>query len=184
MPYTAILMLALVAPSANEDAKKGPPAAKVTVTAESACLHCTFGVGDSCALCLKLDETTPVVLEGKPSEEFFENRLTGALLVVEGTLSVNKDKRLVLTTAKARPYTDKDKGKAPEKGEVRVSGTPYLARDGGVALRNGAHPIMLDGKLADRGKEAKSLTASGKMSLDKGGTVRLAAKKVEPTSEK
>jgi hypothetical protein len=36
--------------------KPAPPTAKATVTAEVACLHCTFGEGDGCAVCLKLDE--------------------------------------------------------------------------------------------------------------------------------
>jgi hypothetical protein len=170
MSTAAILLLALVG---DGDAKKSPPAAKVTITAETACTHCTFGFGDSCAVCLKLDEVTPIILEGKAAEEYFESRLTGALLVVEGALSVNADKRLVLKIDKARPYADKDKGKAPAKGETRVEGTVY-AEKGTVAIRNGDHPIHVDGKRLEEGKTA---AATGLLSLDKNGKVRFEVKK-------
>jgi len=170
MSITALLLLALVA---DGDSKKTPPAAKVTVTAETACTHCTFGFGESCALCLKLDESTPIILEGKAAEECFESRLSGTLLVVEGALSVNADKRMVLRVAKARPYSDKDKAKAPDKGQARVEGTVYSEK-GTLAIRNGDHAILLHGKQPEAGKAA---ALDGELSLDKAGKIQLEAKK-------
>jgi hypothetical protein len=169
MNILAVLLLAVVA---DGDVKKSPAPAKITITAETACGHCTFGFGDSCALCLKLNDVTPILLEGKASEEFFESRLNSTLIVVEGTLSVNKDKRLVLKTAKARAYTDKDKGKSPNKGEARIEGD-VIAVNGTPAIRNGDHPIALAGKHTD----GKSATVTGTLAIDKDGKLRLEAKK-------
>jgi hypothetical protein len=169
MQFTAVFLLALVAQS---DAKKTPAPAKITITAETACGHCTFGFGDSCALCLKLDDVTPILLEGKASEEFFESRLSSTLIIVEGTLSVNQDKRLVLKADKARAYTEKDKDKAPKKGDVRIEGD-VIAVNGKAAFRNGEHPISLAGKQT----EGKNTTLTGTLAIDKDGKLRLDSKK-------
>src|SRR5437763_16427319 len=96
--------------------KPVPPAAKTTVTAELACLHCTFGEGDGCAVCLKVDDKTPVLLAGKVARQFEEMRLSKKVVVVEGVLSLDKNKHLVLTGDSGRLYTDKDKGKCPDEG--------------------------------------------------------------------
>ena len=95
MQLITVLLLAIVTQS---DAKKTPAPAKVTITAETACGHCTFGLGDSCALCLKLDDVTPILLEGKASEQFFDSRLNSTLIVVEGT--AQRSTRVVLQGAK------------------------------------------------------------------------------------
>src|SRR5437588_3418090 len=113
MTWFAATLLALAAPAADKDAKPAP--AKVTITAELACLHCTFGEGDSCAVCLKIDDKTPVLLTGKAAKEFEPLRLEKKVLVAAGTLTVNKDKRLVLTLDKAHLFTDKDRQTAPAK---------------------------------------------------------------------
>ena len=168
MQAYAICLLALVA--GFED-KKAPAPAKLTITAETACGHCTFGFGDSCALCLKLDDVTPIILEGKPTEEFFDSRLSGTLLIVEGTLSVNKDKRLVLKADKARVFADKDKGKAPNKGEARIDGDVITVK-GTPAIRNGDYPIALAGKHT----EGKPTSVSGVLAIDKDGKLRLDTK--------
>jgi len=44
------MLLALAAAGADKEAKKPAPAARVTITAELACLHCTFGEGDGWTL--------------------------------------------------------------------------------------------------------------------------------------
>jgi len=176
MSITTLLVLALLA---DGESKKPLPPAKVTITAETACTHCTFGFGDSCGTCLRLDDITPIILEGKAAEEYFESRLTGTLIVVEGTLSVNKDKRLVLKSDKARPYADKDKGQAPAKGEARIEGVVVLVKDAPV-IRNGEHPIALTGKHV----EGKQETVLGILSLDKSGSLRLEAKKAESSKGK
>jgi hypothetical protein len=168
MQAYAICLLALVA---GFDDKKAPTPAKVTITAETACGHCTFGFGDSCALCLKLDDVTPIILEGKASEEFFDSRLSGTLLIVEGTLSVNKDKRLVLKADKARAFADKDKGKAPNKGEACIEGDVVSVK-GAPAIRNGDYPIALAGKHT----EGKPATLTGVLAIDKEGKLRLETK--------
>ena len=166
-----IITVFLLALTAQADAKKTPAPAKVTITAETACGHCTFGFGDSCALCLKLDDVTPILLEGKATEEFFESRLSGTLLIVEGTLSVNKDKRLVLKAEKARTFADKDKGKAPNKGEACIEGDVVSVK-GAPAIRNGDYPIALAGKHT----EGKPATVTGVLAIDKDGKVRLETK--------
>jgi hypothetical protein len=163
-----LITLFLIALTAQADAKKTPAPAKVTITAETACGHCTFGFGDSCALCLKLDDATPILLEGKPTEQFFDSRLSSTLIIVEGTLSVNKDKRLVLKADKARAYADKDKGKAPNKGDVRIEGE-VIAVNGKPAIRNGEYSIAL----ADKTAEGKPVTVTGMLSIDKDGKLRL-----------
>jgi hypothetical protein len=188
MNALALLCLGLVA--ADDAAKTDKAPAKVTITAELACLHCTFGEGDNCAVCLKIDDKTPVLLEGKAAEPFFKDRLDKKVVVAEGTLSRNKDKRLVLTTANAHEYTDKDKGKAPEKGQTRVEGKACcghcdlgLCDECTLAIKNASAPIVLDGKLAakhaEEGKEAKPVTATGQLFLDAKGLLRLDAKSVE-----
>jgi hypothetical protein len=176
MKIISIFLLALVA---QADAKKTPAKAKVTITAETACGHCTFGFGDSCALCLKLDDVTPILLEGKPTEEFFDARLNSTPIVVEGALSVNKDKRLVLKADKARAYAEKDKGKAPNKGEARIDGEVITVNDTS-AIRNGNHPIAL----AAKETEGKSVTVTGILAVDKEGKLRLDSKKPDSKPNK
>ena len=93
--YSLTLVLLAALPGADQKAPARP--ARVTVTAETACLHCTFGEGEHCALCLKLDDKTPVLLDGKAARPFFASRLDGKVVVAEGTLALSKDKRLMLT---------------------------------------------------------------------------------------
>jgi hypothetical protein len=186
---TLVLLAALPGADQKAPAKPAAPPARVTVTAETACLHCTFGEGDDCALCLKLDDKTPVLLDGKAARPFFEGRLERKVVVAEGTLALSKDKRLVLTCDNVHAWGDKDKGKAPEKGKVRVAGTACCGQcDLGVcdectlAVGNGALPVVLDGKLAAGHAEAKdgqTLTAVGKLFRDKRGLLRLQAESVD-----
>jgi hypothetical protein len=188
-PLTLVLLAALPAADQKAPAKPAAPAARVTVTAETACLHCTFGEGEHCALCVKLDDKTPVLLEGKAAKPFFAARLDGKVVVAEGTLALSKDKRLVLTCDNVHAWTDKDKGKSPDKGKVRVAGTACCGQcDLGVcdactlAVGNGTLPVVLDGKLAAGHAEAKdgqTLTAVGKLFRDKRGLLRLQAESVD-----
>jgi hypothetical protein len=172
---------------AGDEAKKPAPPARATITAELACLHCTFGQGDSCAVCLKIDDQTPILLAGKAAQQFEAQRLSQMVLVAEGTLSVNREKRLVLTSDKARPYTDKDKGQAPEKGQVRVVGGACCGHCDlkvcdvcTLAVVNAGFPLVLDGKLAQQHAEGvKAITATGRPFLDPKGLLRLDAKKVD-----
>jgi hypothetical protein len=188
----AVCLLAAVAvaaePAGKEPKKASTPPAKVIITAELACLHCTFGEGEGCAVCLKLDDKTPVLLAGKSAAQFKEDRLSKKLVVAEGTLAI-KDKRLVLTSDTAHLYTDKDKGTAPERGQVRIVGRACcgscdleVCDTCTLAIQNTGAPVVLDGKLASRHahlSDAKTVTADGKLFLDKRGLVRLDASKVE-----
>lgn len=188
----AVLLLALSAAAADKnlpDNKTLPPA-RVVVTADLVCLHCEIGEGDSCAACLKLNEETPVLLEGKAAEQFFKLRFDKKVLVVEGILTRNKDKRLVLTSDNAHLFTDQDKDKAPPKGQLRATGKPVcgqcdlgLCDECTLALVNGAFPLILDGPLArqhaDEGKESRMAVIVGRPYIDKRGLLRLEAKQVK-----
>jgi hypothetical protein len=189
MTKLAVLVLALAVPAADKDAKKPAPA-RVTITAELACLHCTYGLGDNCAVCLNLGEKTPVLLAGKTVKQFEQDSLTKKVVVAEGTLALTKDKYLVLTSDEGRFWTDKDKGKAPDKGMVLVAGNACcgkcnleLCDECTVAIKNADFPIVLDGKLAAQhameGKDPQPSTAVGKVFLDKKGLLRLEATKFE-----
>ncbi len=185
--YSLTLVLLAALPGADQKAPAKP--ARVTVTAATACLHCSFGEGDDCALCLKLDDMTPVLLDGKAAKPFFASRLDGKVVVAEGTLALSKDKRLVLTCDNVHAFSDKDRGKAPEKGRVRVAGAACCGScDLGVcdectlAVGNGALPVVLDGKLAAghaEAKEGQTLTAVGTLFRDKRGLLRLRADSVD-----
>ena len=192
MSALALLLVTVTAPQPAFAAAPDKPAApaQVVITAELACLHCDFGEGESCAVCLKLDDKTPVRLAGKAAKQFEELRLDKKVLVAEGTLSVGKDKRLVLTSDKAHLYTDKDKGKVPEKGQALVVGVGCcgkcdldLCDECTLAVRNDKQPIVLDGKLAtqhaEEGKGGRKVTATGKLFVDKRGLLRLDAKAVK-----
>ncbi len=189
MTPLTMLLLGLALAGADKDAKT-VPAAKVTATAELACLHCTFGQGDGCAVCLKLDDKTPLLLEGDAAKPFMEQRFSKKVVVAEGTLSLNKDKRLVLTTTNVHAYGDKDKGKAPAKGLVRMTNKACCGHcDLGVcdectlAVKNAKFPVVLDGKLAHKyeteSKQDKTVTVTGKLFVDRRGLVRLDAQKVD-----
>jgi hypothetical protein len=193
LPFAAVL-LALAAPPADKGAghgQKPAPPARTTVTAELACLHCTFGEGDHCAVCLKTDDKTPLLLAGKAAKQFEDDRLSGKVLVAEGTLAVTKDKRLVLTSDSAHLYSAKDKEEAPAKGQARVVGNACCGHCDlkacercTMAVRNADHAIILDGNLADQhaaeGDEVKTVVVVGKLFLDKRGLLRLEAQSVEP----
>lgn len=173
-----------------KDTKKSSPAARATVTAELACLHCEFGQGDGCAACLKIDDKTPIVLEGKVAKDLLKQRFDKKVFVVQGTLSLDKEKRLVLTSDDAHEYGDKDKGQAPDKGAARISGQACcghcdlgLCETCTLAVINAAFPIVLDGKLAAQheieAKEAKLVTVVGRLLVDNKGVPHLEAKKLE-----
>jgi hypothetical protein len=172
--------------------RKPVPAAHVSVTAELACLHCSFGIGDGCAVALKLDDKTPLVLAGPAAKKFEEQRLEKKVLVVRGTLTLGKDKQLTLTSDDARLFTEKDKAIAPAKTQVRVEGVPCCGQcdlkvcdDCTLAIVNARHPIILDGKLAlQHAEEAKAITATGRLFLDKRGLLRLDATKVDLVKKK
>jgi hypothetical protein len=174
-----VLLLALSAPSA-EPAKPAP--AKVTITAEVACAHCAFGIESEggCAPCLKLDDKTPVILKGKISEPLLKARFDKKVFVVEGTLSVNKEKVLVLDLSAARERTDADKGKAPDAGQARLTGT-VTPKDGGLTLQNGTTPVTVESKVAPT--EEKPVTVTGKLGV-KDGKPRLEASSLEPVEKK
>lgn len=189
MQLIAVVLL-LAAPAEDKKPEKAPPAARATITAELACMHCTFGEGERCAVCLKLDDKTPVLLAGKTAKQFEDDRLTKKVVVIEGVLSRTKEGSVVLTSDQGRFFTDKDKGKVPEKGEAWVVGDACCGRcdlglceECALAVKNAFAPIVLDGKLAaqhaEEGKEAKTVTATGRLFLDKRGVLRLDAKKVE-----
>jgi hypothetical protein len=189
------LLLALALPAADadaKDAKKAPAPARVTVTAPLACLHCTFGEGDGCAACMKLDDKTPLVLAGKGAADLEKERFGKKVLVAEGTLSVNKDKRMVLTIESSHFFDEeKDKGKVPEAGLARVSGATAcahcdlnLAKECTVAIRNGDSAVVLAGKLAKScSEDVKTISVVGKLFIDQDGVVRLDAKSIDPTKK-
>jgi hypothetical protein len=193
MTQLAVLLLALTIPAAGQVPAETPKAAapaQVTITAELACLHCTFGEGDGCAVCLKLDDKTPVVLAGQAAKQFAEDRLSQKVVVVEGVLTIGENKRLLLTSKNARLHTEQDKTKAPVKGQTLAVGAPCCGHcdlkvtDGcTLAIVNTRFPIVLDGKLATQYAEeaqgAKAVTVEGKLFLDKQGLLRLQATKVE-----
>jgi hypothetical protein len=185
-----LALILLAATAVADDKKPTPPAAQVVITAELACLHCTFGEGEGCAVCLKLDDRMPVMLAGKTAKQFAEDRLGKKLVVVEGTLTLDKDQRLLLTSDQGRFFTDADKGKAPARGETRVVGDACCGRcdlglceECALAIVNSTRPVVLDGKLAlqhaEQGKEAQTVTAVGRLFLDKRGVLRLDATRVE-----
>jgi len=187
MTQLAVVLLAL---AAGAEEAKPQPAARVTVTAELACMHCTFGEGDTCAACLKLDDKTPLLLAGKVAKQFADESLTKKVVVITGAVTVTKERRLVLTGDDGHFLTDKDKGKAPEKGQARVEGNACcakcnlnLADECTVAIKNASYPIVLDGKLAAQhameGKDLQPSAAVGKLFVDKRGLLRLDAAKFE-----
>lgn len=160
------------------------PAARVVVTAEVACLCCLFGEEGGCATALKLDEKTPLVLEGKAAEDLFKVRLDKKVAVVEGSLQL-KGKRLVLVADKSRILNDKEK--AAVKDPVYVEGPAICGRcdlavcnECTLAVKNGDSPIILQGRLAADHAEGKGVIGvTGKLRLDEQGLLRLHASKVE-----
>lgn len=184
----AICLTALAAcASSADDAKKTLPPAKVFFTADLGCLHCDFGIGESCAGCLKLDDKKFVVLEGKVAKQLENDLLDNKVVAIEGALTRGKDGQLVLASDKAAFVAAADKGFAA-KGTVRCEGTPVcgscdlkLCEQCTLAIANGACPIILDGPLATkhRADEGGFVRTMGKLFIDKRGLVRLQATKVE-----
>lgn len=198
MTPLATLLLSLAALGADNDAKdvkqeiKKAQPAKVTVTAELACLHCSFGVGDSCCAAMKLDDKTPIRLTGKQADELEKERFGKKTYVISGTLTVGKDKVMTLAVDSARVFGDADKDLAPAKGEVRITGTSAcghcdlkITESCQTALKNGDFPVLLSGKEAEKCEsDGKTYTATGKLSLTKAGVVQLELKKLETVKEK
>jgi hypothetical protein len=120
MTPLATLLLSLAALGADKDAKdvkeeiKKAQPAKVTVTAELACLHCTFGVGDSCCAAMKLDDKTPIRLTGKQAEELEKDRFGKKVYVINGTWRC-KDKVMTLAVDSARVFGDADRTLPPPR---------------------------------------------------------------------
>ncbi len=174
------LLLALSAPAADPPAK--PAAAKVTITAEVVCQHCEFGIEDrkGCGACLKLDDKTPVLLNGKAADDLLKIRFDKKVYVAEGTLGLDKERRLVLTLTGAHERTDADKGKAPEAGQAAVTGT-VVTKDGKLAIDNGDAPVVVEAKTAP--KDGAPVTAVGKLSV-KDGKATVDAPSLQPADPK
>src|SRR5262245_43022981 len=178
--FALVLLAAAGAGGGTKTNPKAPPAATVTTTAELACLHCPLGGGDGCAVCLKVDDKTPVLLTGKAGKELHEDRLQKKVVTIKGVLTLNKDKRLQLAGETA---AGKD---APGKGMARVQGAPCcgkcdlgLCDECTIAVRNGDFTVILDGKLAqDHAEDATGIIAEGRLFVDKRGLVRLMATRV------
>lgn len=159
-------------------------AASVVVTGELACLHCHFGIGDGCAVALKVDDKTPLVLDGEPAKELFKKRFKKETVVVEGDLRL-KDKQMTLVAAKSRAFDAKSKDPAP--GTAFVSGEAVCGKcDLGkcdsctLAVSNGDYPVILDGKLAEgHAHGLGTLLVTGKLKIDGQGLLRLDASKVD-----
>jgi len=173
------LLLALTAPAA--DAPKPMPA-KVTISAELVCAHCSFGIESEggCCPCLKLDDKTPVIIKGKGSDDLLKSRFAKKTFVVDGTLSMNKEKLLVLDMTAVRERTDADKGKAPDAGQVKITGTAGI-KDGKLILQNADVPVTVESKTAPT--EEKPITVTGKVTV-KDGKVSLEASSLEPAEKK
>lgn len=182
---TALLGLCAFACVLAEPPKTPEKAAKVVVTGELACLHCHFGIGDGCAVAMKLDDKTPLVLEGDAAKELFARRMKKETYVVEGTLKL-KDKQMVLIVDKSHAYDAKAKGNDPEPGLAYVSGDACCGKCDleqcdvcTLAVRN-PQPIILDGNLAQDHAEGKgTLLVTGKLKIDARGLLRLDATKVD-----
>lgn len=192
----ALSMLLMLFVGMAQDAKlKAAPPAKLTVTAQVACLHCTFGEGEQCVVCLKVDDKTPLLLTGTAAKPFEEDRLGGAVLIATGTLTRNKDKRLELACATVTKATPEVLKTAPGKGQSRVEGHACCAKcdlkkfdQCTMAVKNAALPIILSGDLADQhageGAEPRPVVVTGRLFLDKDGTMRIEAAKVEDVKKK
>jgi hypothetical protein len=182
----AVLLLALTvaAEPAADSTKPLPPQAKVTVTASITCSHCEFNIGDSCGACLKLDEKTPVLLEGKLVEALNKERFSEKVFVAQGTLSVNKDRHLVLNVESAHALGDADKDKAPPAGAVRVEGSPacahcdlHIGTSCNLAIKNAAHPILVEKGGDD--SDGKVAIVVGRPYVDKDGLLHVEARQVK-----
>jgi hypothetical protein len=164
--------------------EKPGAAAKVVVTAEVACMHCTFGEGESCATALKLDDKTPLLLEGQAAKDLFKVRLDKKVAVVEGKLQL-KNKQMVLVAEKSRLLDEKEAEKAA-KGTAYVEGPAICGRcdlavctECTLAVRNDLANIILQGKLAADHAEGKGVIGvTGKLQVE-AGLIRLNATKVE-----
>jgi hypothetical protein len=190
-----LLVVAGLLPAAAADASKKPavPPAQVTLTAEVACLHCDYGEGDSCAVCLKLDEKTPVLLAGKVAKLLEKDRFSKKVVAATGTMTV-KNGRMILTSDDAPFITDQNKDKVPGKGAARIVGPACcgscdlkLCEECTLAIVNAASPIVLNGKLAMQHAEAgeeKVLSAEGRLFIDKRGLLRLDATKTTFSKKK
>lgn len=183
---STMCVISLAGSLSAEDAK-APPSARIFFTADLGCLHCDYGIGDGCAACLKLDAKTPLALAGKAAKQLENDVLDNKVVALEGVLTRDQDKRLVLTSDKAVFVAPKEPGFAA-KGSVRISGTPVcgscdlkLCAECTLAVANGAVPIILDGPLATRhrAEDGKHVTTFGQLSIDKRGLMRLLATKVE-----
>jgi predicted nucleic acid-binding protein len=182
----------LALPAADAPAKPAAPAkaAKVVVTADLVCMHCDFGEGDACAPALKLDDKTPLLVEGQAAKELFPLRLKKKVVVAEGTLRL-KDKQMVLIADKARVLEpadlEKEKGRIPAKGMAVVEGEAICGRcdlavcdECTLAVKNSAHAIILDGQLAaDHAEGLGVIKVTGRLFVDPRGLLRIEATKVD-----
>jgi hypothetical protein len=95
---TVLPLLLALSIAAEPEAPKAPAPAKAAITAPLACLHCSYGIGEDCAACLKLDDKTPILISGKAAAALLPHRFSKQVITLEGTLSVTKDKQIQLTT--------------------------------------------------------------------------------------
>jgi hypothetical protein len=182
--FAALIGLPLLAADpAKPDAKDAKPA-KVVVTAEVACLHCHFGIGDGCAPALRLDDKTALLVEGKATATLAPVTFKKRGAVVEGTLSI-KDKQLLLAAETAKLLDEKEA--RPAKALAVIEGTPICGRcdlslceECTLAVKNGKTPIILDGsKALDHAEDLKWIGVTGHVKIDGRGLLRIDANKVD-----
>ena len=158
----------------KEKVKKDKNAcARVVVTGTLLCAHCELGIGDSCCAAVEVGDVA-FVIEGAAGDEIFDDRKSGILKTVRGSVSAKEGYLYV----KGEKATD-PKGKDAKPRSVLLG---KLVKDGdALAIDGGIRKIRLTGKgTAGAAKlRGKRVSVAGVFSVDDDDEIVIKAKRID-----
>lgn len=155
----------------KEQAKDKPAVARGNVVGEVVCGKCEFDATETCSTAVKLSEKQFVLVAGKAAESLFDARESGKLVRVSGALTL-KDGVLTITSKKSSEVKNqKAKPRLALAGKLVCTKCEFkIGEDCGVGLKSGGLQIALDG---DAAKELFKDRCSGKPKLATGALTKI-----------
>ena len=151
--------------------KKARGGASVQLVGNLICAHCDAGIGETCNTGLRVDQVV-FVIDGKVGEDLFDQRKSGTLQSVLGSISAKDGNLYVNGRRAAEPKNKKAKPRSVVVGKLAKVGDK-------LAIKNGKTNILVTGKAAKQLAELvdKRVRVIGKISADDKNQITVAGQR-------
>ena len=166
----AIAVTVLVQADEKDKAQPKIEPARASIVGNLVCSKCNFKATEKCQTALQLDEKQFVLVSGKAGENLFDDRCTGKLVRVFGTLTVKDG----VATIKSGRSTEVN-NQVTLTGKLVCSKCDFKIGECSAALKAGELQVLLDGDAAKALFEAR---CSGDAKVAIGALTRIDGKTV------